>query len=85
MLLPHRSAIAVLGDDVVHVAAAGDDAAPASSAAWMRLTVPPFAVDGSAMIELAAAAARGAAHEVDLAADAGEELARQRVGGDLAR
>ena len=36
----------------------------------MREMVPPLAVDGSAMTALPLLAARGAAHEVHLAADA---------------
>ena len=50
----------------------------------MREIVPSFAVEGSAMIGLPPARARGAADEVHLAAEARVDRAAHRVGADLA-
>ena len=51
----------------------------------MRDTVPPAAVDGSAMIGLPPVRQRGAADEIHLPADARVDAEADRVGAHLAR
>ncbi len=58
-------------------------AAPAASCGTIRDTAPSRPVDGSAMIDTPPAAARGAQHEVELAADAGHLPRPQALRRDL--
>ena len=75
MLLPCSSAIAVLGDDVMHIPPGGGDRGARWSSVGMILeTHPSWAVEGMAMMGLPPFERAGPAHEIDVPAKTGEEL-----------
>ena len=75
---------AVFGDDVMDVAAGGDDACAFGEVRDDSADLACAGGGGHSDDGLAAPAAGGAADEIDLAADAAVELVAERIGADLA-